>query len=106
MHKPIVCFSPRPMFQAMDDMGCTALHEAATFNQIHVASALIERGASMLTSDKDRCTALHQAALEGFVDVAKLMIEKSEEMRADTTQVRSAFFPHSQQTRVVEPLCV
>ena len=60
----------------------------------------------MLTSDKDRCTALHQAALEGFVDVAKLMIEKSEEMRADTTQVRSAFFPHSQQTREVEPLCV
>ena len=78
------------MFQDKDDRGCTALHEAATFNQIHVASALIERGASMLTTDEDGCTALHQAALEGFVDVAELMIKRSEEMRADTKNVRVA----------------
>ena len=57
----------------------------------------------MLTTDEDGCTALHQAALEGFVDVAELMIKRSEEMRADTKNVRVAvpFIPSKH-----EMLCV
>ena len=56
-------------------MGCTPLHEAATYNNYEVAKLLLRKGAEVKVEDEAGCTALHLAAVEGTPHVLQLIIK-------------------------------
>lgn len=73
-------------------MSCTALHDAATYNQVHVARLLIQSGARLLLVDKDKCTVLHQATIEGFSEMSQLLLESCDDKIRDQVRVDLAVF--------------
>jgi len=68
----------------LDQDGHTALHLAAKYNAIEVASELISAGAAMELKDKWGYTALHHAAYNDAVEVAKLLLDNG--AAADTKE--------------------
>lgn len=66
------------VLQAKDHLGCTPLHEAATYNRPAVAELLIRHGARGSMVDQEKCTPLHLAAIEGFPEMVKLLVKTSD----------------------------
>ena len=61
--------------QAKDRLGCTPLHDAATYGHLPVAEMLIAHGSRLLHVDKDRCTALHSACYECNHQIVQLLVQ-------------------------------
>ncbi|RUS77619.1 hypothetical protein EGW08_014619 [Elysia chlorotica] len=58
-----------------DNQGITPLHCAALHNQVEIARMLIEGGADVMCTDKERSTPLHHACMEGNVDMVQLLFD-------------------------------
>ena len=67
--------------QAKDGLGCTPLHDAATYGHLAVAELLLRCGARLLHVDKNKCTALHSACYEGNHDIVQLLVDKCEQKK-------------------------
>ena len=63
------------ILQAIDDLGCTPLHEAATYGCLQIARELLTRDANVKVRDNSGGTALHYVAMEDGIELAKVMFE-------------------------------
>jgi len=70
---------------ARDSVGWTPLHEAASENRVDVAKQLLEKSASVDSTDNQSLTALHYAAYYNNVEMAKLLIKYSANLNAKIT---------------------
>jgi len=64
-------------FDAKDDRGQTALHEACSEGHKTIARLLLDKGCA-ITQDDDGLTALHEAARGGHEAVARLLLKNGE----------------------------
>lgn len=64
-------------FDAKDDRGQTALHEACSEGHKNIARLLLDKGCG-ITQDDDGLTALHEAARGGHEAVARLLLKNGE----------------------------
>ena len=69
--------------------GNTALHEAARFGYLEIASKLLDKGADVNVKNSDGFTPLHSASASGFVKVAELLIEKGANVNAKSRDGRT-----------------
>ena len=60
--------------EVIDSLGRTALHRAATADQVTLVSNLIQAGANIFALDKQKCSALHQSGMTGSLVSTKLLI--------------------------------
>jgi ankyrin repeat protein len=65
-----------------DQLGRTALHWAAAYDNAKVAGFLISKKADVKIADKKGKTALHVAAESGAVEAARLLVEKGADVNA------------------------
>ena len=56
----------------------TALHMAASHNEIEIVRMLIAEKAMLRCTDEEQATPLHYACMEGGVEVVKLLFEQCE----------------------------
>jgi ankyrin repeat protein len=61
---------------AKDDYGYTALHHAASHNQMDVAGQLLDKGAAIDAKDKSGRTPLYLAARAGHDVFVQMLVEK------------------------------
>ena len=66
--------------QAVDKQQMTALHLAASHDEVEVCRMLIERGANLRCCDEEMGTPLHFACMEGSVKVVKMLFEAAEKL--------------------------
>lgn len=74
------------MLQATDENQSTALHDAATYNEIGVAKLLLQSGAKLDLTDKEGGTPLHNACMrEDNTEMIKLLVSSTD---ADREKVK------------------
>ena len=61
--------------QAQDKQGISALHMAASHNQVEIAHMLIDAGANLRCIDNEQSTPLHHACSEGNVELVQSFFE-------------------------------
>ncbi|XP_033741695.1 transient receptor potential cation channel subfamily A member 1 homolog [Pecten maximus] len=61
--------------EAIDMQSMTALHMAATHNQVEITKLLIDAGSPLRCLDDESSTPLHCACSEGNIDIVKLLFE-------------------------------
>ncbi|VDP06834.1 unnamed protein product [Soboliphyme baturini] len=54
--------------------GSSLLHAAVAYNQLHIISYLLHRGAHMTCKDAKGCTPLHVSCLNGFVKATEILL--------------------------------
>ena len=64
--------------QAVDKQKMTALHMAASHNEIEIVRMLIAEKAMLRCTDEEQATPLHYACMEGGVEIVKLLFEQCE----------------------------
>jgi hypothetical protein len=67
---------------AVDELGCSALHWAALNDRMPVINALLERGIRVDTASHEGQTALHWAALKGHIRATDALCRASAEVNA------------------------
>jgi hypothetical protein len=67
---------------AVDELGCSALHWAALNDRMPVINALLERGIRVDTASNEGQTALHWAALKGHIRATDALCRASAEVNA------------------------
>ena len=56
----------------------TALHMAASHDEVEIVKMLIESGANLRCCDEDEATPLHYACMEGSIEVTQLLFAAGE----------------------------
>lgn len=74
------------------DGGLTALHAASGWGHLDCAALLLNKGANVLASDKERQTALHSAAKGNHVSVVHLLLDKEANINAVDTMGRTPLY--------------
>jgi 26S proteasome non-ATPase regulatory subunit 10 len=69
---------------ACNQMGRTALHQAALVGDVAICRALLARGAQVDTPDNNGCTALFIAVGRANIDVCRYLIEQGADVNAVT----------------------
>ena len=67
-------------FQAVDKQQMTALHLAASHDEVEVCRMLIEKGVNLRCCDEEMGTPLHFACMEGSIKVVKMLFEAGEKL--------------------------
>ncbi|XP_061194673.1 tyrosine-protein kinase HTK16-like [Saccostrea echinata] len=74
-----------PSINAKNDLGTTALHDAAKYGRVSIAKKLIDKGADVHAKDRAGFTPLHRACSANYPDVVAVLIKHG---KADP-QIRS-----------------
>ena len=65
--------------QAVDKQKMTALHMAASHNEIEIVRMLIGANAMLRCTDEEFATPLHYACMEGGIEIVNLLFEQCEQ---------------------------